>query len=173
MVFSSGLETEINGRGNLLRWPRNTLYPQKLALTSPTSGGRSVDIVRLRFKATGFIIIYGLLLQSNYTFFIKHVFLALYYQNSGHAFFATRQSSVNNKSLFLNKSIATCMGYVINNRGFRIRWIDLFSTSPIVTTLCYHYFQIAVTITQTIITLSGCDKVFDCWTTFNDVFTTD
>jgi len=28
------------------------LYPQKLALTSPTSGGRSVGIVRVRTKAT-------------------------------------------------------------------------------------------------------------------------
>jgi hypothetical protein len=28
------------------------LYPQKLALTSPTNGGRSVGIVRLRTKAT-------------------------------------------------------------------------------------------------------------------------
>jgi hypothetical protein len=28
------------------------LYPQKLALTSPTGGGRSVGIVRLRTKAT-------------------------------------------------------------------------------------------------------------------------
>jgi hypothetical protein len=25
-------KTEINDRGNPLRWPRNTLYPQKLAL---------------------------------------------------------------------------------------------------------------------------------------------
>jgi hypothetical protein len=31
---------------NLLRWPRNTLYQQKLALTSPTSGGPSVGTVR-------------------------------------------------------------------------------------------------------------------------------
>jgi hypothetical protein len=38
-------KTEINDRGNPLRWPRNTLYPQNLALTSPTSGGRSVGIV--------------------------------------------------------------------------------------------------------------------------------
>jgi len=30
------------------------LYPQKLALTSPTSGGRSVSIVRVRTKATDF-----------------------------------------------------------------------------------------------------------------------
>ena len=30
------------------------LYPQKLALTSPTGGGRSVGIVRVRNKATEF-----------------------------------------------------------------------------------------------------------------------
>jgi len=32
------------------------LYPQKLALTSPTCGGRSVGIVRSRTKATEFYI---------------------------------------------------------------------------------------------------------------------
>ena len=31
------------------------LYPQKLALTSPTSGGRSVGIVRSRTKAKEFL----------------------------------------------------------------------------------------------------------------------
>ena len=30
------------------------IYPQKLALTSPTGGGRSVGIVRVRTKATEF-----------------------------------------------------------------------------------------------------------------------
>jgi hypothetical protein len=44
---------EINGRGDPLRWPRDVLYPQKLALTSPTSGGRLVGIVRLRTKSHG------------------------------------------------------------------------------------------------------------------------
>jgi hypothetical protein len=34
----------------------DTLYPLKLALTSPTSGGRSVGIVRLRTKSPG---VYG------------------------------------------------------------------------------------------------------------------
>jgi Ni/Co efflux regulator RcnB len=29
-------------RRDLSRWPRGNLYPQKLALTSPTSGGRSL-----------------------------------------------------------------------------------------------------------------------------------
>jgi hypothetical protein len=38
-----------------LRWPRDILYPLKLALTSAESGGRSVDIVRLRTKATEFV----------------------------------------------------------------------------------------------------------------------
>jgi hypothetical protein len=40
------------GRGDLSPWPRDTIYPQKLALTSPTSGGRSVCIVRLQTQAT-------------------------------------------------------------------------------------------------------------------------
>jgi hypothetical protein len=47
-----GLENREYGPGDPLRWPRSTLYPQKLALTSPTSGFRSVSIVRLRTKAT-------------------------------------------------------------------------------------------------------------------------
>jgi hypothetical protein len=52
---SSGsvLKTEINGRRDLLHWPRDTLYPQKLARTSLTSGGRSVGIVRLRTTSHG------------------------------------------------------------------------------------------------------------------------
>jgi hypothetical protein len=33
-----------------------TFYPQKLALTSPTSGGRSVGIVRLRTQATEIVV---------------------------------------------------------------------------------------------------------------------
>ena len=33
------------------------LYPQKLALTSPTGGGRSVDIDRVRIKATEYRLV--------------------------------------------------------------------------------------------------------------------
>jgi hypothetical protein len=51
-------KTEINGCEDSLRWPRDTLYPLKLGLTSPTSGGRSVGIVRLRTKTTEFIFPY-------------------------------------------------------------------------------------------------------------------
>jgi hypothetical protein len=50
----SGLEIREYGRGDPSRWPCDALYPQKLALTSLTSGGRSVGIVRLRTQATEF-----------------------------------------------------------------------------------------------------------------------
>jgi hypothetical protein len=36
----SGLESREHGRKDSSRWPRGTLYPQKLAVTSLTSGGR-------------------------------------------------------------------------------------------------------------------------------------
>jgi hypothetical protein len=50
-----GLESREYGRRYSSRWPRGTLYPQKkLALTSLTSGGRSVGIVRLRTEDTSF-----------------------------------------------------------------------------------------------------------------------
>jgi hypothetical protein len=49
-----GLESREYGRRDPSRSPRGTLYPQKLALTSPTSGGRSVGIVRSRTQATEF-----------------------------------------------------------------------------------------------------------------------
>jgi hypothetical protein len=42
----SGLENREYGRRDPSCLPRGTLYPQKLAITSPTSGGRSVGIVR-------------------------------------------------------------------------------------------------------------------------------
>jgi hypothetical protein len=35
--ITSGQENRINDREDPLRWPRDTLYPQKLALTSPTA----------------------------------------------------------------------------------------------------------------------------------------
>jgi hypothetical protein len=51
---SSGLKNQEYDRGDLLRSPRDTFYQQKLALTSPTRGDRSVGIVRWRTKATEF-----------------------------------------------------------------------------------------------------------------------
>jgi hypothetical protein len=54
--LSSGscLENREYGCRDPSRWPRGTLYPQKLAITSPTSGGRSVGIDRSRTQTMEF-----------------------------------------------------------------------------------------------------------------------
>jgi hypothetical protein len=52
----SGLENREYGRGDPLRWPHDTLYPQKLTLTSPTTGGRLAGIVRSRTKVMVFCL---------------------------------------------------------------------------------------------------------------------
>jgi hypothetical protein len=62
----SGLENREYGHRDPSHWPRSTLYPYKLTLTSPTSGDRSVGIVRSRTQATEFL----------YTH--THIFLLIY-----------------------------------------------------------------------------------------------
>jgi hypothetical protein len=47
-----GLETEITAVGIRRTNHATPLYPQKLAQTSPTTGGRSIGIVCSRTKAT-------------------------------------------------------------------------------------------------------------------------
>jgi hypothetical protein len=64
--------------GDSLRWPRSTLYSQKLALTLPTSGGRAVGIVRLwiqakelyRVQQANFLFLYRMR-QANFLFIWK------------------------------------------------------------------------------------------------------
>jgi hypothetical protein len=48
----SGLENRDYVRRDPSRWPRGIIYPQKLALTSPTCGSRSVCIVSSRTQTT-------------------------------------------------------------------------------------------------------------------------
>jgi hypothetical protein len=50
----SGLENRDYDQRDTLRWPRDSFYPQTLALTSPISSGLSVGIVRSRTEATEF-----------------------------------------------------------------------------------------------------------------------
>jgi hypothetical protein len=56
---SSGFGLEIREYGHRapLCLPRDTLYPRKLTVTSPTIRGRSVGIVRSRTKATEFVLL--------------------------------------------------------------------------------------------------------------------
>jgi hypothetical protein len=56
--MSSGLEIREYDRGDPLRWPRGTVYLQKLVLTSPR-GGSSVGIVHSRTKATAVLLFYS------------------------------------------------------------------------------------------------------------------
>jgi hypothetical protein len=60
MYLSSGscLESREYGRRDPSRWPRGTLYPQKLAITLPTSGGCLVCIVRSRTQAMVFFFFF-------------------------------------------------------------------------------------------------------------------
>jgi hypothetical protein len=53
----SGLETSEYDRRDPSRWARGTLYPQKLALTSPTSCYWSIGIVRSWTQATEYSIL--------------------------------------------------------------------------------------------------------------------
>jgi hypothetical protein len=53
----SGLKSQEYGRRDPSRWPRGTIYPQKLALTSRTSGGRSVGIVLSQAQGTEFSLV--------------------------------------------------------------------------------------------------------------------
>jgi hypothetical protein len=53
-ISGSGLVSREYGRRDSSRLQRDTLNPQKLALSSSTSGGRSVGIVRSLTQATEF-----------------------------------------------------------------------------------------------------------------------
>jgi hypothetical protein len=55
-ISGSGLESREYSHRDPPSSPRGTFYPQKLAVTSPTSGGHSVGIVRSRNQATEFSI---------------------------------------------------------------------------------------------------------------------
>jgi hypothetical protein len=62
----SGLENREYGLRDPSGWPHGTLYPKKLALTSPIGGGRSVGIVRSQTQATKFsLVMWNMLLNEN------------------------------------------------------------------------------------------------------------
>ena len=57
-VAAPGLENRLTAVGTRCADHVTPLYPQKLALTLSTGGGRSVGIVRVRTKATEFFFLY-------------------------------------------------------------------------------------------------------------------
>jgi hypothetical protein len=62
---SSCIENREYGRRDPSRWPRGTLYPQKLAIISPTSGGRSVGIVRSQTQTMEFVYLFYAFMQAS------------------------------------------------------------------------------------------------------------
>jgi hypothetical protein len=65
----SGLEIREYSSRDPSGRPRGTLYPQKLELTSPTSDGRSVCIVRSQTQATEILL--SLDLTPNYKIIVN------------------------------------------------------------------------------------------------------
>jgi hypothetical protein len=61
LLGRKSLENREFGRRDPLCCLRNTIYPKKLALTSPTSSDRSVGRVRSRTKATELLLLLLLL----------------------------------------------------------------------------------------------------------------
>jgi hypothetical protein len=53
----SGIDIREYGHRDPSRWPRDTPYPQNFALTSLTSGGRSVGIVRTWTQARSLFLV--------------------------------------------------------------------------------------------------------------------
>ena len=66
---------EINGRGDPLRWPRDTLLSAKVGTNFADGGGRSVGIVRSRTKTTEFFYFYFLI--TPFTLFLIFLFSCL------------------------------------------------------------------------------------------------
>jgi hypothetical protein len=81
----SSLENREHGRRDQSRWPRGTLYQQKLALTSPTSGGRSVGIDRSRTQAAEFFMFTVDAQKHIWSKFVE-LFHKLYLQADGHSY---------------------------------------------------------------------------------------
>jgi hypothetical protein len=69
----SSLGNQEYGRRDPWRWPRRTLYPQKLALTSPISGGLSVGIVRSRTEPTEFVLVFGFFVPKRIKLSVPHL----------------------------------------------------------------------------------------------------
>jgi hypothetical protein len=69
----SCLENREYGCRDPPRWPRCILYPQKLALTSSTSGARSVGIVRSRTKTMEFSWVEFSLVLEKYSYLATHM----------------------------------------------------------------------------------------------------
>jgi hypothetical protein len=120
---SSGysLESREYGRRDSSRCPRGTLYPQNLALTSATSVGRSVGIIRSRTQATEFVFVWYL--ASNSESDITHLRIYPSAITAKMTAFARQQTAhqlVDDLSHFLADCIHFCTQYWISHLWFLV-----------------------------------------------------
>jgi hypothetical protein len=89
------------------RWPRGTLYLKKFAITSPTSGGRSVGVVRSRTQTMEFFFP-----SKMYTFCPLPCFHYLNFCNLIILITKSNKTTVRNVSVFILYCIdfTTCFG---------------------------------------------------------------
>jgi hypothetical protein len=114
-----GLGNPEYGRRDPPRWPLDPLYPQKLTLTSPTSGSRSVGIVRSRTQATGFLFLFVFNYIENckiYSWCVMYVCVPLL----STAFIETFRAEINTPSL-----VVKVLGYKPEGRVFETRWSEI------------------------------------------------
>jgi hypothetical protein len=130
---SSGscLENREYGRRDPSRWPRGTLYPQKLAITSPTRGGRSVGIVRSRTQTMEFgVSLFCLLfdsLRKATTIRLRTYFLKIKWNVSPHFHFSCPSEYTKSIPPILytyiwiykccDSSVGIALGYGLDRRG--------------------------------------------------------
>ena len=122
------------------------LYPRKLALTSPTGGGRSVDIVRSRTKATEFF----------YVRFTEHATENKANRNSIHRF-SKQQNNRPNKPTDQQKPTKT------NQSPTRL-WISVIPYSGTIKIICIFCIYPCWDITDAPICRPLCAHTWLLWT---------
>jgi hypothetical protein len=124
----SGLQSREYGRGDPLRWPSDTIYHLKLALTSPTRGSRSVGIVLSRSQATEFVCVFCCLIKVLWETKIGAMPFSLLHTSCTRPRFA----------------VAKC-GRIWNERKEKTHVYDVFNVAVLVGiqySLLYHYLWI-------------------------------
>jgi hypothetical protein len=137
----TSLENRINGRGDPSCLPRNTLYPQKLALTSPTSGGRSVGIFCLRTKSNGACIrssrLWSTKQQSESVVYGKVCAVSL------HRFFMLHCYILNTEQQFC-ENMNSEIHHILLSCGIFTFLVSLFTPPLSVKRICQHFTNWAV-----------------------------
>ena len=123
------------------------LYPQTLALTSPTGGGRSVGIVRSRTKATEFFFnamlvpFVGLCQVVVYALFVLYAFFVICAYML-HATYALTHPTFYMKSMFAAHFVlcATCLLYAHSLLWFYMIYLHVYLLQKLIPSSEAHCF---------------------------------